>query len=738
MSKASDFYVRIPESADPTAPLVVAEAVDLTSLDDNSQVAGTRNYVGVGRHARLHSISEAVPQASSLALRGPLEDLQDYATELRNAACPFPMQLVRICDNRVQEGEQIRQVRFYAQSRPNQPTARGINVTDNPAELTQAGEWEGPTVPFAGPNGSRPAFIDGSLGYYYQAPEGIIDGDNTVFTLDPVPVGDIIVLLDGVVQTTPAEYSLDNDRLTFVAAPDCGEVVLVFWASAEAEVAVLDTVKVVYGSSTPCGGCEGECKYVYVLFQGYQASATGCFTGDSFIAVLAKYRINSDGSYTLLHVRDFAGIEQPHDLLVDGDTVIIAAENGIFRSNAGIDVVDGTGDFVTAVVNGASTEFRKLAMAIAGSSTHYYCLFEDNGILYSKNGRVWNAVVNDGDLTTQVQNDLVAAGDLVATVGNANTIQLSEAAGRTGSWSLDGADVASTFDLEEAALALYDMTSHDKGLLYVLANNGTEGKILISGDMALTWEERYEFTAPTSVVNLSDALDGGWLYMQDGAEVWRNVNKAVDGEWEDISPLSLTYTEGQMAVCPDNPKHLVVVSPQLSVKDDFTGGVALITAHTPDYDALGNGWESGGGTEPGLDGAGVLAFTGNDEAIIDLESPDAIIDVLLMPGAAATAGVVVRFTDGDNYTEIQVDPVADQLEINEIVATVSTNKATEAVTIDGTEWHHLRVIARGQVIRAILDGTTIAEWGLSLTTGEKHGVVGANGGEFDNFRAIAL
>lgn len=76
----------------------------------------------------------------------------------------------------------------------------------------------------SGPCGSSPSYIDG------DAPSGIVDGSNTVFTLTgtPNPAGSVAVYRNGLLQSPGVDYNLNGRNVQFIgdAAPQPGDTLL--------------------------------------------------------------------------------------------------------------------------------------------------------------------------------------------------------------------------------------------------------------------------------------------------------------------------------------------------------------------------------------------------------------------------------------------------------------------------------------------------------------------------------
>lgn len=58
---------------------------------------------------------------------------------------------------------------------------------------------------------------------YNETPGGTIDGNNKVFTLAHTPTGFLLLMLNGLYQFQPSDYSLSGNTITMVDAPESGD-----------------------------------------------------------------------------------------------------------------------------------------------------------------------------------------------------------------------------------------------------------------------------------------------------------------------------------------------------------------------------------------------------------------------------------------------------------------------------------------------------------------------------------
>lgn len=604
--KGSDFVLRLPESPEPGSPLRIAKTIDVTAWSDNSRPAGTRNFLGVGVRAKLHSISRPTPAPSTVTLRGPEDDLRFFIDEIRIIGCEFPIQRVRICDGRVESGDIWRQVTANTQTMEG-ATASGINATDNPAETVQELEWEGPQIHWNPPQDSRPAVYSNNAGYNFGVPEGVIDGVNDTFRLVPVPedANLVVVFLDGVEQTVGVDYTLDEDTIIFDTPPDCGVSLLVYWTDAQSIINGLFPVSVVFCDNPSCGGgsCASKfsdgCRTFLALYQAPQA-IVGCATEEFLTGALARYTLSRDGSVTLEDVNLLPNVVRPIDMACVGDQIIIAGAFGLFFAcsslgTSGCTCDCGAGGIVAiqAQVPVQLDEVKAITGAETSTGTTFYAVHNTNGVLRTTTGRKWEVSLPDGQFTTGQQNLISADGDIVATGGVDNSLQISRASGKSGSWASCRGPAPSSHDVIGLCVDLVG-TEESFALIYVMTtdDNFDVGTLHITNDFGDSWEARQSWNlsdfaignqvSPAFFQNtLACAVDGSWVYMHYLTNTQRNTNFGRDCDWEDISTAEIQYPQNVLALCPSDPTKLIVVEQGLLFADFFTEIAADIATTTP-------------------------------------------------------------------------------------------------------------------------------------------------------------
>ena len=188
MAESSQKIVRLPGCKAGAACLVNADCIDVNPTDNTFQ-PGTINWCGVGEDATVYSISPAAPQASTLTLTGPEEQIDRLLFRTNRPNCPFPLQTADICNGKVTGIKMYRQVTVNTSSYVNAPTARGINATSAPVQKTVNAQWVGPEVIAFPADEIRPTLVTNNSGYYFGVPTGTIDGVNNIFTVSPHPSG---------------------------------------------------------------------------------------------------------------------------------------------------------------------------------------------------------------------------------------------------------------------------------------------------------------------------------------------------------------------------------------------------------------------------------------------------------------------------------------------------------------------------------------------------------------------
>ena len=109
-------------------------------------------------------------------------------------------------------------------------------------------------------------------------------------------------------------------------------------------------------------------------------------------------------------------------------------------------------------------------------------------------------------------------------------------------------------------------------------------------------------------------------------------------------------------------------------------------------------------------------------------------------GTAGGPGMVMRYTDMDNYWYLQADRANNRLEIHEVNATVDTVRANAAVAINDSTDYIISGYCHGQEIRCFIGGLNMIVYGsATLNQGAtKHGLFSDNSDcKFDNLLVFA-
>src|SRR5512140_2648224 len=120
-------------------------------------------------------------------------------------------------------------------------------ITGTPTDCVRVDGSSGPC------GGTQPNFVDG------EAPGGIVDGSNLVFTLSgvPSPSSSLTVYRNGMLQKAGLDYSVNGNQLQFVpaAAPQAGDALL---ASYRLAGGVDDTPRLYPNPQVLCSGLGGS------------------------------------------------------------------------------------------------------------------------------------------------------------------------------------------------------------------------------------------------------------------------------------------------------------------------------------------------------------------------------------------------------------------------------------------------------------------------------------------------
>jgi hypothetical protein len=132
------------------------------------------------------------------------------------------------------------------------------------------------------------------------------------------------------------------------------------------------------------------------------------------------------------------------------------------------------------------------------------------------------------------------------------------------------------------------------------------------------------------------------------------------------------------------------------------------------------------------DGAGIATW--------DVGNANVMIDCVVNGGAAGNPGIVLRYTDADNYWYVQADRVNDLIEIHEVNASVDTVRDSVAAVIADSTDYTLSAAAFGATIRGWIDkASPVSYTSAILNQGVTvHGLFADDSAcQFDNFLVYA-
>ena len=183
-------------------------------------------------------------------------------------------------------------------------------------------------------------------------------------------------------------------------------------------------------------------------------------------------------------------------------------------------------------------------------------------------------------------------------------------------------------------------------------------------------------------------------------------------------------------------------TPQFLFLDTFTDtdGTAL-SAHTPDYDGVGNGWICSGGTDEIQDNKLTnQSSTAGDNVtcLVDVETGDCIVAADVVP-TAAWGMLFVRYSDSSNNWRVRLETDANSFILQKIEAGVLTSVTSTSVTITAGESYGVVVVLSGNVITAYLNGENkISFTSPFLNDQTSFGAfidnIDSNAGAIDNFK----
>jgi hypothetical protein len=86
-----------------------------------------------------------------------------------------------------------------------------------------------------------------------ETPSGVVDGTNTVFTLQHIPTGAIMVYVGGVYQTRGVDYTNNGNIITFVIPPDAESIITVEYFFSGPADSIINSIS----NETPAGTIDG-------------------------------------------------------------------------------------------------------------------------------------------------------------------------------------------------------------------------------------------------------------------------------------------------------------------------------------------------------------------------------------------------------------------------------------------------------------------------------------------------
>ena len=189
----------------------------------------------------------------------------------------------------------------------------------------------------------------------------------------------------------------------------------------------------------------------------------------------------------------------------------------------------------------------------------------------------------------------------------------------------------------------------------VRSSAGTDSNFTVSAATRTKWTHyalTHDVSGGTPTLSLfvdgvfseSFAVAGGvGLNIKTLGSGFTGTDQVMDGRLADIRLFDAVMSQTEIdALLALGGKHFL---------DNFSGSSGtLLTAHTPDVDNSGNGWAVLQGTEPMLDGSGLLDFVATDTVISFDSQADGEISAVMVPSDdLSTSGPVFRMQDASNF-----------------------------------------------------------------------------------------
>ena len=590
-SKASDFSVFGPVGRSLLSCAVQLDCTDITALTEN--FAGvTYNYKGVGTGRSIHSVSEENPADNTFTLQGTDEELGKNLVKLGRLGCQSWLQR-RHCTGR---GEHYRLVRYTDRSPQGRLSAKGVNATDDPQISNINGTFLD-VIEFSSPSDSAPKSLLTTSGKYVVAPNGVVDGANTVFTLDPFAsqAFPLSITIDGVLQVETTDYTLTSSivstttslcgtssvsqwsAITFVTAPACDEVIEVTYYTDEylthnltpAQVWFCDNPSCGSGGSCATGVASDGCMNVHAIYADGDAGNDAC--GDSLgrNGVLATYTLE-EGTLSFSDAEVIAGIYDPIDAVCMRDgTIVIATASAIY---------EGTTSSLTESTINLPAGSSIVALAYSRDADEAYALFGNTGVMKRGTDATWGVKLPDGNIAVGNQVAISANGCVVVTAGDSGSGQVSQNSGSTWSGIVLG---DTTVDLVDVKFGLSSNLSQSQGIVYALGVSATQTILYASEDHGSSFESRKSWSdVPDVAASLKVPLDDWMIYVKIDETVYRSTVKGCDrnGLWDEITNCTAPK-DSIMDACYYDPTQVVQIGPQddAAAGDDFVSQGALTT-----------------------------------------------------------------------------------------------------------------------------------------------------------------
>lgn len=159
--------------------------------------------------------------------------------------------------------------------------------------------------------------------------------------------------------------------------------------------------------------------------------------------------------------------------------------------------------------------------------------------------------------------------------------------------------------------------------------------------------------------------------------------------------------------------------------DTFTeASDTVLDSHTPDTDLPANGWTlstASGWTAYATNDEAAQSVSGTQLAYSDMGQADCVISCSArLVSTSSFGGILLRYTDDNNYWAIVVNGSGTTFKILKRSAGTNSDAASTSVSVSGTVG--ISVIAKGNLISATIDGTTISVSDSHNASATTHGL----------------